>query len=235
MSPESLSLRQTPRGGALSDLYRTSEVRWFFSGEVTPAVTEWFLQTLPGGLRGGALKRQDVYLLVPGRDDVGLKFRRDKIQLKLRRNRRPFSALGGRVLGVQTDWERHSWTYDQAAEDLARAFSGEAGLGRQVAVAKTRRQKTYGLGPEGDPRPLAAGKRVKTPVLLELTEIAFAGFLGWSLGLEIVGPQSQAQGHLLPAVAGLLRDFPALPLKQCDSLDYPEFIWRQVHPADRTG
>jgi hypothetical protein len=219
----------------LSDLYRTSEVRWFFSGEVPPAITEWFLQTLPGGSQGAALKRQDVYLLVPGRDDVGLKFRRDKIQLKLRRNRRPFSALGGRVLGVQTDWERHSWTYDQTAEDLARAFSGKAGLGHQVAVAKTRRQKTYGLGPEGDPQPLAAGKRVKTPALVELTEIAFVGFLGWSLGLEIVGPHSPAQGHLLPAVAGLLRDFPALPLKQCDSLDYPEFIWRQVHPADHAG
>ncbi len=154
MSPESLSLRQTPRGGALSDLYRTSEVRWFFSGEVTPAVTEWFLQTLPGGLQGAAMKRQDVYLLVPGRDDVGLKFRRDKIQLKLRRDRRPFSALEGRVLGVQTDWERHSWTYDQTAEDLARAFSGRPGWAARSPLPRP-----------GVKRPMAWARRaIRTPL-----------------------------------------------------------------------
>lgn len=201
--------------------YRTSEVRWFISGEIPPAVTDWFVRILPGDRQDGTLAREDIYLLVPGRDDIGLKFRNDKIQLKLRRDRRPFSVLGGRVSGMETEWERHSWTYDNRANDLAQAFSGQAGEGRRVAVLKKRRQKIYDLGPEGDPRPLAPDDQVSAPVLIEVTEIAFAGYSGWSLGLDVVDPETAVLGRLQQAVAGLLQDFPALPLKHSDSLDYP--------------
>ena len=42
--------------------------------------------------------------------------------------------------------------------------------------------------------------------------------------------------RMLQAVAGLLGDFPALPLERRDSLDYPEFIGRRAQQSSaRTG
>ena len=209
--------------------YRTSEVHWFISGATPLAVTDWFVQVLHGDWANSVLIREDIYLLVPGRDDVGLKFRRDKIQLKLRGACRPFSVLEGRVAGVEADWERHSWVYHKSENDLVQAFSGRTGEGRRVIVSKKRRQKAYALAPDGGSHPLAIGEKVEAPILIEVTEIAFTGFSGWSLGLEVVGPETAAPGRLIQATATLLRDFPALPLKRCDSFDYPGFIWRWAY------
>ncbi len=208
--------------------YRTSEVRWFFSGAIPSAVTNWFVRTLPGDWREGALIREDVYLLVPGRDDIGLKFRKDRVQLKLRCDRYPFSVLKGRISGVETDWERYSWAYDKKENDFIRAFSGQAGEGRRVAVVKKRRQRIYDLMPDGRLRPLAPRKKAKAPVFIEVTEIAFPGFTGWSLQLELVNPHAEVRGHLPLAAVELLRKFPALPLKRRGSLDYPAMIRRRA-------
>jgi hypothetical protein len=217
-----------PQGEFVAKPYRTSEVRWFISGAMPLAVIDWFVQALHGDWAESVLTREDLYLLVPGRDDVGLKFRKDKIQLKLRCDRRPFLVLEGRVAGVETDWERHSWIYDEKENGLVQAFSGQAGEGHRVVVSKKRRKKTYDLAPHGGSNPLAPGEKVRGPVSIEVTEIAFAGFSGWSLGLEVVGSETAARGRLLPVAAELLRDFPALPLKRCDSLDYPALIWRRA-------
>jgi len=208
--------------------YRTSEVRWFYSGAMPAAVTGWFAQALDGDWAERVLVREDVYLLIPGRDDVGLKFRKDRIQLKLRGERRPFSALAGRVAGMETQWERHSWACGQEETDLSRAFAGQGGEGRRVVVLKKRHRKAYDMAPAAASHASLRGKKVRSPVLIEVTELAFAGFSGWSLGLELVGPESAPQGRLLEAAAALLRDFPCLPLKRDDSLDYPALIGRQA-------
>jgi hypothetical protein len=216
------------QGGFVAKPYRTSEVRWFRSGAIPLAVTDWFAQALLGDWADSVLIREDLYLHVPGRDDVGLKFRKDKIQLKLRCDCRPFSVLEGRAVGVETDWERHSWVYDRTENDLMQAFSGLDGEGRRVVVSKKRHQKIYDLAPEAGLRLLAPGEKARAPVLIEVTEVAFSGFSGWSLGLEVVDPETAAPGRLLQAVAELLRDFPALPLARSESLDYPALIWRRA-------
>lgn len=214
--------------------YLTNEVRWFIPGAMPDAVSGWFLQVLPGhGKRNRARTREDVYLLMPGRNDIGLKFRRNKLQLKLRCDYRPFSALEGRVAGVETDWERHSWAYDNNAYDLALAFSGSSGEGRKVAVSKKRRQKIFDLGPAGDPLPVSPGHKVPAPILVEVTELSFPGFSGWSLGLDVVDPGTVPRGRLRQAAAALLKDFPALPLKQEDSLDYMALLSRWARPSGR--
>ena len=92
----------------------------------------------------------------------------------------------------------------------------------------------YNFGPEDDPRCLSLDENASAPVLIELTEVGFAGFSGWSLGLDVVGVKSATLGRLQQSVAGLLSEFPILPLNRSDCLDYPALIRSQSLAADGT-
>ena len=213
----------------MAEPYHTNEVRWFFAGAMPFIITDWFLGLLPGdSMDSPAIAREDLYLIAAGRDDAGLKFRRDRIQLKLRGKTRPLSAQQGRVAGRAGAWIRYSWTYDKQAGDLAAAFLLQCGEGLRIAVAKRRRQLRYDLGPQGRARALLPGESLATPLLIEITEVDFADFSGWSLGLDAVGPGPAAADRLGAAVEAVLGDFPLLPLKRQNSFSYPEFLARHL-------
>ena len=100
--------------------FASIEVRWFFAGDPAkhPGIRRWFEQYSPfprapdaGAIewRGRLGGQPDVYLLLPGQADMGIKWREDTLQVK------------GLVedLGPHTFRERHEgriqrwikWTY----------------------------------------------------------------------------------------------------------------------------
>ena len=219
----------------MAEAYRTSETRWFFQGTVPEKVTDWFLNSLPGdSMNCPVVEREDIYLLAAGRDDVGLKYRQDSLQLKLRDANHRFSLAGDRIGGVIGDWQRYTWVYDKESFDLAQTVYAQLNVGRRVAVNKKRRQKAYELVGDREPRALRPGEYPPLPLLIEVTEVSFEETQGWTLGLDAVGDPSQVHDRLLQATDVVLRDFPALPLKAEDSLSYPEFLGRQCFTARRT-
>jgi hypothetical protein len=141
--------------------WSTLETRWFLSGllaESGSAVEAW-LRSRPhsGGSDEPALIawepaspvwRQDRYLLVPGHDDMGIKWRKGRLQIKGRE-----AALGHRVFapGIEGMCERWlKWSY--VAEAIERRFCGlfRDGVAHGVVTVEKRRlQSRLCLDPSG--------------------------------------------------------------------------------------
>src|SRR5262245_1257159 len=96
------------------------EVRWFFTGELArfPALTQWIETTRPFAHEGivpppaaeGRLgDAPDVYLLVPGANDIGIKWREGQLQIKGRMSRRGLQRFGRRFHGHVDVWGK--WSY----------------------------------------------------------------------------------------------------------------------------
>ena len=207
--------------------YRTCEIRWFFLGGLPVQVLDWFARDMTGSEAPEPVAREDLYLLLKGRNDIGLKYRRDKIQLKLLGASEDVAVLSGTVAGRLGHWERHSWTY----------IKEEPGPGERLFRSRVRRRPSGGgEKPAGrSPMPMdsagsvdcaTAGKALTAPLVMEVTEVSFSDFAGWTLGIDAVGEPQATDDQLRAALPKLLADFPLLPLPKDQSFSYPQFLER---------
>ena len=212
----------------MATAYRTTETRWFFKDAIPRPVTDWFQSVLPGDtMEVVSESREDLYLLARGRGDLGLKYRQNSLQLKLQNGYHSFSALSDRVAGLVGDWQRFTWAYDRTSVDLAQTAFASPNVGYRVQVRKNRRQRAFQLDPGGQVRPLRVGETPALPLLIEITEVAFDSYSGWTMGLDAVGNPMQAHPGLLRAAEAILETFPLLPLEAGASQSYPDFLLQQ--------
>lgn len=126
--------------------YPSLEVRWFLDGEpeAHPELPDWFLHSRPVGRHGhiaeprwqGRLNDEpDLYLLLQGSDDMGVKWREGALQLKGRVANLGTEVFAGRHYGHVQRWLK--WSYGELPDAYRRLFAPEADL-HCVAVHKTR-------------------------------------------------------------------------------------------------
>jgi hypothetical protein len=220
--------------------WSTLEVRWFLSGPpaaIGSALEAWFRGRPPdgGGDRPMPMTwqpappawRQDRYLLVPGEDDIGIKWREGRLEIKGRE-----AALGRRAFapGIEGACERWvKWSYAGGAVEhrFRRLFCNGAPPG-VVILEKRRLQRHLRLEPSGgvevgpdDPR--------ERGMDIELAQIRVAGSpephsgLHWSLAFEGF-PSDHALEEFVQIVARFLEGCPALPLSAERSMSYPHWL-----------
>ena len=231
--------------------WSTLEVRWFLSGPLAEsgAVLEaWFRHRPRYGSRDAPAPlawapappawRQDHYLLLPGADDLGIKWREGRFEIKGRT-----AGLGHRVFapaveGVCERWVK--WTY--AGEPIERHFrdllrdGAERGV---VTVEKRRLQRHLRLDPSGavEVGPLDPRER---GVNIELTQVRLAGSPGaqsgphWSLAFEGF-PGEEVLPAFARVVGRFLEGCPALPLAPERSMSYPRWLLTLDQPARASG
>lgn len=131
--------------------FASHEVRWFFDGAVSdhPELKGWFETFAPFGRKGdfgppvwmGRMGGEpDVYLLVPGADDMGIKWREGNFQIKGRVASLGVHSYCGRFRGQVERWVR--WSYAGMPEAYRRLFLEGEGRGLvTVSVGKTRAQE----------------------------------------------------------------------------------------------
>jgi hypothetical protein len=209
-------------------MLRSVEVRWFFGGAVDERVAAW--------IDGGApTTRQDLYLVLPGSDDMGVKLRGPEVtargpqparfEVKARVARRGVldAALGEvRVSGHVEEWLK--WSYE--GETLGPFVQGLLGHPARVAVDKARVQRKYDLAPGRVPFPrIAAGTEVPRGAYLELARVRAGGTVGWSVGVEAFGPLEDAalEEALHRFVGEAFRDCPR-SLRLEESASYPGWL-----------
>ena len=116
----------------------SQEVRWFFDGTATQheSLKRWFETIVPIPQRPGVgplvwqgrLDDQpDVYLLVPGSDDMGIKWREGELQMKGRASSLGTQVFCGRHQGVVERWIK--WSYTHMPSCVSPAVYGGAGVG----------------------------------------------------------------------------------------------------------
>lgn len=111
----------------------SQEVRWFLEGNIDrhQSLKHWFEREVAAPRRdGGSLlwwqQRVDVYLMLTGSADMGIKWREGKLQIKGRVSACGTEVFGGRHQGAVERWMK--WSYDRVPAAYRALFTvAEAG------------------------------------------------------------------------------------------------------------
>lgn len=224
----------------------TLEVRWFFPGSVAetgPGVEAWF-RTRPIEGNGGRPApvawappppawRQDRYLLVPGHDDMGIKWREGRLEIKGRDAALGCTVFAPGIEGLPERWLK--WAYADAAIErrFLGLFRGAASEG-VVLVEKRRLQRYLRLDPALGPVEVGRDAPRQRGINLELAQIRVPrapNEAHWSLAFEAFPGDPNMPEPFAQVVAGFLEGCPALPLSLARSMAYPRWLLDFDQPA----
>ena len=177
----------------MANPFASREVRWFLEGSSSqhPELLHWFVSfapfrkdraTGPPEWRSRLGGKPDIYLLLPGADDMGLKWREGTLQVKGLVEEPGPQGFAGRHEGRVQRWVK--WTYDRVSPEIRAIFQPATGQGRcLVPVAKTRALRMFGLD-AGDPVEYAPGLRLDRGVGIDLTDIVLGDTRYCTLAFE---------------------------------------------------
>ena len=197
--------------------FTSIETRWFFEGasERHPALRDWFESSAPfprSGPVGAPEWREraggdpDVYLLVPGLTDMGVKWREGTLQIKGRVADLGVRRFDGRHEGRVQRWIK--WTYPEVPAACRSLFAGGGQHGLDTAsVHKTRALRMISLD-AGEAEEVVPGLTLDRGVGLEMTELELNGVRYCSVAFEAF-PDDAAVAAVFDAVtARFLRELP---------------------------
>ncbi len=91
-------------------MLRSLELRWFFKGILPIRVYQWFTDILPGNEKFEEKPRDDYYLATQS-IDLGVKFSRQQLQVKIRTDNVDFTLNNNNIQGSLEYWIRYDWDY----------------------------------------------------------------------------------------------------------------------------
>lgn len=218
-------------------MLRTIEVRWFLEvalDQTRLGIEAWFRARpkLGGGSPDPIVWepappawRADRYLVVPGADDMGIKWREGRLEIKGREADLGPSTFAPGIEGRRERWIK--WAY--AGPTIERRFldlfhDDAAGL---ITVEKRRLQRFLRLDPGGGTIEVVAGAPRERGVDVELAEIRVGGsptVSYWSLAFEAFPGNPSIDEAFTGIVAGFAEGCPALPLAASWSMAYPRWL-----------
>jgi hypothetical protein len=211
------------------------EVRWFFEGKAHQheALKRWFetiapMQKSPGvrpPVWQSRLKDQpDVYLLVPGSDDMGIKWREGELQIKGRVSSLGTQVFCGRHQGKVERWIK--WSYANTPASYHRLFVAEQGAELVTAsVQKIRALRKVRLDTlTGKAEEVDAKTFVDRGLGVELTDLEVDGKAYCSLAFEAFPNDSTMDTAFTEAVEAFVDGLTACDLTAASSQSYPAFL-----------
>lgn len=200
--------------------FKTREVRWFLK-ESLPGAARWFAKLPPTSCTRES--REDIYLVLPGRTDLGIKFRENRLELKYRLGNSTAKEIVPGITGVFESWEKLSFP---STPEVAASVLPEGSSASRIPVLK-RRTATL-IETAGDPvtyNPL--GTPVAAAIQLEYTELQVLGASWHTLGLEWPADKDFAfPARLFSDLVGCAR------FEVNTSMGYPEFLKRIVYSKE---
>ena len=89
-------------------MLRSLELRWLIKGILPTYVYQWFTDILPGNETFEEKPRSDYYLPTQS-DDLGIKFSRQQLQVKIRKDKVNFTLNNNNIQGSLEYWIRYDW------------------------------------------------------------------------------------------------------------------------------
>ncbi|ERT06066.1 hypothetical protein M595_3978 [Lyngbya aestuarii BL J] len=187
----------------------TLEVRWFELGKIPEVIEHWFQTSCPGELSSTVEEREDQYFYTPGCEDLNLKLRQGKLELKWRQTQLEINSF------QESYWQGRverwlKWSYqDSIPENLIQML----GTGDQpiVKIGKKRRQRYY------------------QNVEYELTQLKFDECkFWWSLGFEMEETETHQKTHFENIVSQIIKTYPQTAFNLDHSHAYPSWLLEQV-------
>jgi hypothetical protein len=214
--------------------FASIETRWFFEGDSShhPDLRHWFesCTAFPraADVRAPEWKDRDagapdVYLLMPGCTDMGVKWREGTLQIKGRvadlGERRFGTAQAGRV----QRWIK--WTYPEVPAAYRTLFEANETPRLETApVYKTRALRMIKLG-SAKPEEVAPGIVLERGVGFEMTDLDLNGERYCSVAFEAFPDDAAAEAGFNAAVTGFLGELVG-SLGIGASMSYPDWLYR---------
>jgi hypothetical protein len=214
--------------------FATIETRWFFEGESDrhPHLRRWFEACAPyrkaGDVsapewKGRAGGEPDVYLLIPGCTDMGIKWREGTLQIKGRVEDLGRRRFGDRHEGRVQRWIK--WTCEDVPVAYRSLFtaSGQHGF-ETAAIHKTRALRMISLE-AGAPEEVASFVVLQRGVGFEMTDIELDGKRYCSIAFEAFPDDAVTSAGFDAVVKGCLAEL-ADTLDIGASMSYPDWLCR---------
>jgi hypothetical protein len=215
--------------------FASREVRWFFEGKADryDALTRWFETVAPvpkdpdigpPAWQGRLDDQPDIYLLIPGGGDMGIKWREGQFQVKGRVSSVGTQVFGGRHLGVVECWMK--WSYADMPSAYKNLFlSGHKQELQTVAVNKVRAMRKVSIDTfTGQPREVESTTRIARGLGIELTNLQVDGNDYCSLAVEAFPDDSAMGGAFNGIVEAFLDPLSDFNLDAAQSKSYPAWL-----------
>ena len=212
----------------------TVETRWFFDGDSAqhPTLRRWFETVAPFPRAAGVGEPQwtgraggepDVYLLMPGCTEMGIKWREGTLQIKGRVEDVGVHRFGERHAGRVQRWIK--WTCADVPDAWRSLLAaGDQARPETAAVQKTRALRMIGLD-GGAPREVSPGVVLDRGIGFEMTDLEVEGKRYCSIGFEAFPDDAAISASFAPVVAGLVAKLDR-DLEVEASLAYPDWLCR---------
>jgi hypothetical protein len=225
--------------------WSTLEVRWFCPGllaETGAGVEKWF-RARPRLDDGGKplpiewvpaapAWRQDRYLLLPDGDDMGIKWREGRFEIKGREAVLGQIVFARDIQGRAERWIKWSYAGSPIERRFLGLYQGDAAAGVAV-VAKRRLQRCLWIDRTSGPVEVSRDQPRQRGIDIELVQVRTAGPQSasyWSLAFEAFPGDQQMAEPFEQTVAEFLKDCPALPLSADRSMSYPRWLLGSTRP-----
>lgn len=202
-------------------MFHTTEIRWFIAGILSEEMLSWF-----GA--GHHLKTATVqvheYLLFPGCDTVGVKFREDRFEIKAKAGvSQPLSVLTG-IRGRREQWIK--WSLETKPIPMLDQTLHQSGS--WLKIRKERNQCTFSAE-AGSLKEVHTDSFPVKGCNVELTRIGVeVDPPSWfTLGFEAYGPPSVTAGILEEGVGFFFKAQgrpPGINLTRANSFGYPTWL-----------
>jgi hypothetical protein len=217
--------------------FTSREIRWFLGGSADqhPRLRQWFENTTPFPISGDRLPpvwqgrldgQADLYLLLPGQTDMGIKWREGLLQIKGRAEDLGARPFGAHHQGQVERWIK--WSYAELPDAYRNLFDSAANPDRTItAVHKTRCLRLLEIGSNlADGREVSPTKRVGRGLAIELTAIDVGGSQFCSLGLEAFPDDAVVAEQFGNLADTFLETLNELHFTLAESASYPAWLQR---------
>lgn len=185
----------------------TVEVRWFRKGDIQPDVWQRFLSgTIEQN--DAVEKRSDIYLCLPGVEDLGIKLRGkgtsegenpDTLEIKRHQVERGMITFTGGATGKLEHWNKWGFSEEAGTPQLSAVLTDRDRS--WINVHKTRCTRKYTVASNGKGQSLSLKEHPAYDCNVELTILSAKQRSWWTLGLEALGPSMEIIENQLKLIA----------------------------------
>ncbi|TAF58557.1 MAG: hypothetical protein EAZ60_02600 [Oscillatoriales cyanobacterium] len=185
------------------------EMRWFYSGALPKPIAP-------------PEEREDLYLLIPSCDYLGVKLRGKNLQVKWRQEELGVMPFGNRWEGKAEKWLK--WI---CADTMAPLPADIIATGKWVKVKKKRAQRLYQVSAPGVLMSVPVEAPIPQGCIVEITQLNVNGTASWTLGFEAFGSENFLAESLQTVANWTSKSYQAQKLKAEDSSGYPTWLARK--------
>ena len=202
-------------------MYKTVEVRWFFKGNIPPQVMSAYINK--GNEPTIHPPRVDHYLLLPDRDDLGIKIRERALEIKHRTNTYGMVQFNSQTAGYVDGWQK--WRFDLSPSSPT--FAHNIGSSnRWLAIRKQRWLRTYSLTNPDDLHEVSDKMEIENGCEWELSKIQIQenDDSWWSIAFEAFGNSGFLREALFQVVENALINIGNVDYQAASSKSYPAWL-----------